>query len=84
MKEFTLPDGRVIKVGEFDADSIIVEFEEHVPHKLVFPKKLKPREVAEEVKKYLYGYDDPETGEHVDGYFDRIKKKKEREKEWWK
>jgi len=83
MKEFKLPDGRVIKVGRFDADSIIVEFEEHVPHKLVFPKTIKPKELVEEIKKYLYGYDDPETGEHVDGYFDRIKKRREREKEWW-
>jgi len=83
MKEYKLPDGRVIKVGEYDADSIIVEFEEYVTHKLVLPKRLKPREVVEEIRKYLYGYDDPETGEHVEGYFDRIKKREER-REWWR
>jgi len=39
--------------------------------------------VADRINKYLYGYDDPETGEHIDGYFDRIKKKEE-SKEWWR
>ena len=82
MKEVKLPDGRVVKVGEYDADHIIVEFEEHVTHKLVLPKSMTPELVADRINRYLYGYDDPETGEHVDGYFDRIRKKEE-SKEWW-
>ena len=83
MKKVKLRDGRVVKVGEYDADHIIVEFEEHVTHKLTFPKSMTPEQIVDRINKYLYGYDDPETGEHVDGYFDRIKKREEK-KEWWR
>lgn len=84
MKEVKLPSGRVVKVKEHDIDHILVEFKEQVTHRLVFPKTATPEEVDEGINKYLYGYDDPETGEYIDGYFDRIKKKQEEEKEkWW-
>ena len=79
-----MPSGRVVKVKEYDPDHILIEFEEKVMHRLVFPKTMTPEEVDKEINNYLYGYDDPETGEHVDGYFDRIKKKREGSKEWWR
>jgi len=84
MKQVTLPDGRIVKVSEYDADNLLVEFEEVVTHKLVLPKSLTPEQVAEEIKKYLYGYDDPETGEHVDGYFERVKKVTKHADLWWR
>ena len=84
MKEVRLPSGRVIKVSEYDAERILVEFFEEVLHKLVLDKSLSPEQVDEEINRYLYGYVD-ENGEKVEGYFDRIRKAKTKAKrEWWR
>jgi len=80
--EIELPSGRVVNVKKYDVNKILVEFEEgRVQHKLVMRKGITKQELDEEIDKYLYGYDDPETGEHIAGYFELIKQRQNEEEE---
>ena len=77
-----LPSGRVVNVEKYGTNNILVEFEEGgVQHKLVMRKGITKQELDEEIDRYLYGYDDPETGEHVVGYFELIKQRQSEEEE---
>lgn len=82
MRRVKLPDGRIVSVGRFDDVTILVEFEEEVKHQLRLPNTYNPEEVAKAIHNYLYGYTDPETGEHIKGYFELIKDRKTC-KEWY-
>jgi len=65
-----LPSGREVEI-EKNIDYMTVSwFEKDIPHQIVLPATLTEEEIDEELDKYLYGYDDPESGEHVPGYFD--------------
>ena len=80
--EVKLPSGRIVQVSKYGVNKILVEFEEGgVRHKLVFKKGITKQELDEEIDRYLYGYDDPETGEHVMGYFELIKQRQNEEEE---
>ena len=68
-----LPSGREVEI-EKNIDFITVSwFEKDIPHQIVLPVGLTEEEIDRELDKYLYGYDDPESGEHVPGYFDTYK-----------
>jgi len=78
--EVTLPSGRVVEIEKRDADNIVVKWEEKgTVHKLCVRKGISKEELDEICERYLYGYDDPETGEHVPGYFELIEQRKEEE-----
>jgi len=60
---------------KFNEEKVVVEFVDPVlkqPHQLLLPKDMTDEQIQEEVHKYLYGYTD-ESGEHVEGYFDRVR-----------
>ena len=71
MAEVTLPSGRVVNVELQDTENIRVTWTERdVQHTITAKKGISAQELDEFCNRYLYGYDDPETGEHVPGYFE--------------
>ena len=74
MTSYTTPKGRAIDVEPFDDDRIVVKWNElNVDHILVMKRGLSLADIDTECDKYIYGYTDPDTGEHVPGYADMIK-----------
>jgi len=71
MVEYTLPSGRVVDVSRLDDEHVVVKWtEKDIDHMLTMPIGLSKDEVDDRCNIYLYGYTDPDTGEHVPGYFE--------------
>jgi len=65
-----LPSGREVEIEKSIDFMTVSWFEKDIPHQIVLSATLTEEEIDKELDKYLYGYDDPESGEHVPGYFD--------------
>jgi len=78
--EIVLPSGRVVDVSKRDEGSIVVKWvEKGIQHQIEAEIGISKEELDKKCTRYLYGYDDPETGEHIPGYFELIEQTKPEE-----
>jgi len=74
MVEYTTPAGRNVEVEPYGDDMIVVKWSEaNLDNQIVLKRGLTLEEIDDACEKYLYGYDDPETGEHIPGVTEMLK-----------